>query len=146
MKRLFLIAAILLSVGTLSAQNYKNEIGLRLGGSGGLTYRYHLNEGNAIEGMLNSYWYSGISITGLYEWTKPVINNDFYLYYGAGIHLGAFRKSFALGIDGIVGLEYQIPNVPIALSLDYKPGIYFLPIDDWWVGLYDVAFSVKFTF
>lgn len=145
-KLIVLCACVLMGIGSMSAQNYQHELGLRLGGSGGITYRYNLSQSNAIEGILSTYWYSGVSITGLYEWKQPVINNDFYLYYGAGIHLGAFRNHFALGVDGIVGLEYQIPTVPIALSLDYKPGIHFLPIDDWWVGLYDVAFSVKFTF
>ena len=33
------------------------------------------------------YEASSFSAAGLYEWTQPVINNDFNLYYGVGGHL-----------------------------------------------------------
>ena len=36
-------------------------------------------------------------------------------------------SAFALGAEGVVGLEYKIPNVPVAFSLDYRPGINVLP-------------------
>ena len=69
------------------------------------------------------------SAAGLYEWTQPVINNDFNLYYGVGGHLGAAANKFAIGIDAIVGLEYKIPNAPIAFSLDYKPSVNFMNLN-----------------
>ena len=143
-KFIVLCACVLMGIGSLSAQNYKNEIGLRLGGSGGLTYRYHLNEGNAIEGMLWFGWNNAINVTALYEWSQPVINDDFSLYYGAGAHIGAAYNDFAIGVDGIVGLEYQIPNAPIAISLDYKPAINFIHFNAY--GFFDFALGVKYTF
>ena len=86
----------------------------------------------------------GITRAGLYEWTQPVINNDFNLYYGVGGHLGAAANKFAIGIDAIVGLEYKIPNAPIAFSLDYKPSVNFMNLNAY--GLFDLALGIKFTF
>ena len=109
MKKIILFTACaLLCAGTALSQNYKHAIGLRAGGSNAaLTYKQHLNAGNAFEVMawFGFYEASSFSAAGLYEWTQPVINNDFNLYYGVGGHLGAAANKFAIGIDAIVGLE-----------------------------------------
>lgn len=140
-------ACALLCAGTALSQNYKHAIGLRAGGSNAaLTYKQHLNAGNAFEVMawFGFYEASSFSAAGLYEWTQPVINNDFNLYYGVGGHLGAAANKFAIGIDAIVGLEYKIPNAPIAFSLDYKPSVNFMNLNAY--GLFDLALGIKFTF
>lgn len=145
-KIIALTACVLLFAGTAFSQNYDKAIGLRFGGyNGAITYKQHLNKGNAFEVMLNLYWNAGFSATGLYEWSTQVINKDFNLYYGAGVHLGMYGKSFLAGIDGIVGLEYKIPNVPLALSLDYKPSINFAPHINT-SSFYDFALGIKYTF
>ncbi len=146
MKKIVAFAACaLLCAGTAFSQNYTHAIGIRAGGSNGaITYKQHLKAGNAFEGMLWLGWEGSFSVAGLYEWTQPVINNDFNLYYGVGGHLGAASKKFAIGVDAIVGLEYKIPNAPIAFSLDYKPSINFVDINAW--GLWDLALGIKFTF
>lgn len=87
---------------------------------------------------------SQFTLRGLYEWTMPVINDDFNFYYGVGGHLGAAYSRFAIGVDAIVGLEYCIPGVPLALSLDYKPFVNFVtPRIN---GLWDFGLGIKFTF
>ena len=145
MKKLIaIVACALLCVGTASAQNYTHSVGIRAGGSAALTYRYHFNPTHAIEGMLWFGWNNAINVTALYEWSQPVINDDFSLYYGAGAHIGAAYNDFAIGVDGIVGLEYQIPNAPIAISLDYKPAINFIHFNAY--GFFDFALGVKYTF
>ena len=134
MKKIILFTACaLLCAGTAFSQNYKHAIGLRAGG-------------NAFEVMawFGFYEASSFSAAGLYEWTQPVINNDFNLYYGVGGHLGAAANKFAIGIDAIVGLEYKIPNAPIAFSLDYKPSVNFMNLNAY--GLFDLALGIKFTF
>ena len=101
MKKIILFTACaLLCAGTALSQNYKHAIGLRAGGSNAaLTYKQHLNAGNAFEVMawFGFYEASSFSAAGLYEWTQPVINNDFNLYYGVGGHLGAAANKFAIG-------------------------------------------------
>ena len=53
MKKIILFTACaLLCAGTAFSQNYKHAIGLRAGGSNAaLTYKQHLNAGNAFEVM-----------------------------------------------------------------------------------------------
>lgn len=142
-KFIVLVACFAMFAGTAFSQNYKHAIGLRLGPSVGISYKQNLNSG-AFEGLLSFDFGNRFSITGLYEWRTQVINNDFNLYYGAGAHIGGFNNKFALGIDGIVGLEYKIPNAPIALSIDYKPALNFIP--EWYFNYYNFALGVKYTF
>ena len=145
-KIIALVACAVLFAGTAFSQNYKNAVGIRIGGyNAGRTYKHALNQGNAIEAMLWYNWNSGFSVSGLYEWSTQVINPDFNLYYGAGLHIGMYTNAFALGIDGIVGLEYKIPSAPIAFSIDYKPSINFVPGIDAY-GFFDFALGIKYTF
>ena len=51
------------------------------------------------------YEASSFSAAGLYEWTQPVINNDFNLYYGVGGHLGAAANKFDIGIDAVTRMQ-----------------------------------------
>jgi hypothetical protein len=65
---------------------------------------------------------------------------DYYdrkVYYAAG--------SLGLGVDGIVGLEYKIPPIPFAISLDIKP---FVEINSaGGVGMaMDIDLGIKLTF
>ena len=54
-------------------------------------------------------------------------------------------SEMALSIDGIAGVEYQIPSAPIALTLDIKPYFDFLQESGFriWDG---VGFSIRYTF
>ena len=137
-------ACLVLAAGSVSAQDYQHAAGVRLGvSSGAFTYKQPIN-GNAIEAMLWVNWDSGFALAGLYEWSMPIITEGFNLYYGAGVHLGVFSENFALGIDAILGIEYKIPSVPFALSLDYKPSLSLLP--DVGVDFVNLGLGIKFTF
>jgi hypothetical protein len=121
--------------------DYKNALGIRAGGTSGITYKHFLNTGNAVEGILG-IWQNAIGITGLYEKHQGLGLEGLKFYYGAGAHFtaetGSYyytthrnaekpyryrygRDGFGVGIDGIVGLDYKIGIVPLAFSLDLKP-------------------------
>ena len=140
------LSAIVLTAGIAGAQDYKNAIGVRLGDGAGINYKHKMMNGNAFDIILDfSFFNSGSAyLTGLYEWYTPISSNGFSLYYGLGAHLGAFKETFALGIDGIIGVEYKFPNAPIALSLDYKPALNFLPDVDPFFNSF--GFGIKYTF
>ena len=128
MKKFFAIVALMAATLTVSAQDYNWAAGVRFGGFSGLTAKKTLGT-NALE--FGASWGLGgyLTVDALYEWTTPVINDDFHLYYGAGAFLGTAANSFALGVEGVVGLEYRLPiNFPLAISLDYRPGVLFAPI------------------
>src|SRR6478609_1192120 len=135
------IIVIILSAPKLRAQ-YSTAFGLRIGGTSGLDVKHFYKPSKAFEGIIGTFG-NGISFTGLIEKYSPVYNaQGLYVYYGAGAHLAIYngrseRYSYfgreinyyknndvGLGINGIVGLEYRLPeDIPISFSLDLKPFI-----------------------
>ncbi len=140
---LFLLGAFLLIGKTSNAQDYKPDYqfaaGLKFGGyENGFSGKYFMDKTTAIEAELGLRSPHGLVITGLYEINHQIGNiPGFKFYYGFGAHIGAvgagFYKRFngdnqlytssqiLLGADGVVGLEYVIPQSPIAVSFDLNP-------------------------
>ena len=156
MKKLMLgISLILLFSGVVKAQDYNTGIGLRGGFSSGLTVKHFISDDTAIEGILSSRWH-GINITGLYEIHKKSFSiNELSWYYGFGGHIGFWdgdRVGWAddddaytvLGIDGILGLEYSFKEVPINLSLDWKPALNLIGYTGFWGD--GGALSIRYIF
>lgn len=143
---------ILLSFGKVSAQlDTQHAVGGRFGSATGFSYRYTLAEDRAIEGIVSLQSNSQsrrFRLVGLYEFHKPLAEN-FTWFYGFGGSVGSFRykdvvstwtndqgqtvtervdsnSELALSIDGVIGVEYQIPTTPLSISLDVKPYFDFL--------------------
>ena len=132
-----------------SAQSHTWAVGVRVGGAnGGLTVRRALDT-HAVElGVALAADNSG-RLQALYEWQRPVIAEGFTFYYGAGGFVGAYDYStgtqMGLGVEGVIGLEYQFPELPIAVSLDYRPSMSLLP--DFSKSAYaDIGLGLKFCF
>jgi len=144
-----LIALILiagLSFHYASAQEYKTALGIRLSSnpavvSNGITFKYFLNEKSALEGILS--FNDPVAIGGLYEIHNPIGAPGLQWFYGAGIYFG-FNTTSTLGAQGIVGLDYKFQNIPINISLDWKPelnlveSVFFEPAA--------IGFSARFVF
>lgn len=135
MKRIFLILLVALFFGKESkAQDYETGIGLRAGFYNGLTVKHFLSSKTAFEGILDTRW-RGFGITGLFEIHNQAFDiNRLNWYYGFGAHIGFWDGRYyrgwdndenytILGIDGILGIEYNFRLIPINLSLDWKPAI-----------------------
>jgi hypothetical protein len=152
MKRILLIITLVTVCFTVQSQEYKNSIGVRGTYAFGITGKHVFQENKAIEGIV-TFGYGGFNITGLYEIHAPAFDvNRLYWYYGGGAHIGQIgaghpfldreEGTFLLGIDGIVGLEYDIEEIPITISLDWKPTISFTGYGSGlWGGL-----SFRYTF
>lgn len=152
---------------------YTTGIGLRGGWESGITIKHFISDGRAIEGILSRGWgWGGFRITGLYEIQKGITGVEgLNWFYGAGAHVGFYSGKYygykcynggywdnkgnwhhgdcrdrymAIGIDGILGLEYQIKEIPFTLGLDIKPSIDLIG----WGGSHfgDGAFSVRYVF
>ena len=150
---LFMISAAFMA----NAQDYNTGIGIRGGLSNGLTVKHFISKNSAIEGIIASRW-SGFNITGLYQihanaFDTPRLN----WYYGFGGHIGFWNGKYknhpwfedagsysVIGIDGIIGLEYNIEAIPFNISLDYKPGFNFIGYNGFWGD--EFAFSIRFIF
>ncbi len=145
-KSIIVLSLCLLSALSMKAQDYDWAVGVRGGiRTSGLTVRRNLSAYNAWEGSFSGFYKAGYHFTGYYEFMTPIIDDGFTFYYGPGAHLGFGSNYFAFGFDGIVGLEYQVPNVPIAFSVDYRPSLNIVERFDFY-GDIDLGFGVKFTF
>lgn len=131
-KRLFTFLIATFIMGSLFAQDYNTGIGLRGGLYNGVTIKHFLGSKTAVEGLIATRWGS-IDLTALYELHRY---NAFDVdrlnwYYGIGGHVGLWNGDnipgsplgsyVAVGVDGILGIEYNFSEIPINVSLDWKP-------------------------
>ena len=138
MKKIFLFIGFLtLSFFTANAQEISdNAIGLRLGDNDGfgaeISYQRRLSDNNRLEidlGLRNGNNYDGFKATALYQWVWQ-LENRFNWFAGAGGGLGHWSAKNVdvsetyLFVSGVVGIEYNF-DIPLVLSLDYRPDIGF---------------------
>lgn len=89
--------------------------------------------------MLTARW-GGAALTGLYQRQREIGSEGrWFWYYGAGLHLGVHRRSndrplenprfdqkhVNVGIDLIAAFGYSFSDLPLQLTLDFKPALTF---------------------
>ena len=148
---------------------YQQSGGVRLGHTAALTFKKFMIEEEALE-MLVSGRRDGLQFTTIYTFHKPMefsFNENFYLYYGVGAHVGyeryggfsktltsieppAFefrdRTFFVMGADALLGIEYRWLSVPITVSFDLKPYFTFIGMRYTNGRFWDSAISFKYIF
>lgn len=156
MRKIVLTLIMAISIVTLaSAQDYQTGVGLRAGFSNGLTIKHFVSEKAAFEGLLSTRW-RGIDITGLYEIHNVAFEVDrLNWYYGFGAHIGFWDGSNAswgtpgtaytvIGIDGILGIEYNFSEAPINIGIDWKPAFNLVGYSGFWPD--GGALSIRYIF
>lgn len=158
MKKLIFSAIMLISLAFASnAQEIsKNALGLRLGdndGFGGeLSYQRALGSNNRLEvdlGIRNNKYYDSFKLVGLYQWVWN-IDGGFNWYAGVGGGLGTYKVEKASSgtyflAAGDLGIEYNF-DIPLLLSLDIRPELYFgdkFRADNFGP---DIALSIRYQF
>ena len=140
---------VCLAAGQLSAQDYEQSIGLRLGLTNGVSYKASIDGVSAVE-FIGSFKRNATVLTGLYEihlYTFDI--NNLYLVAGVGGHIGLVAPPTGLnyliaGVDGVFGVEYKFDRAPVALTLDVKPAQNLIgrnTLDIGWLGA-----TVRYTF
>ncbi|MBP6431568.1 MAG: hypothetical protein KA319_07370 [Ferruginibacter sp.] len=149
-----IIVALLINLFFTSAvtaqesSTYKNALGVRLGSSvptvkSGITYKHFLANNNAIEGILS--FGDGTAICALYEIHKPINSvENLQWFIGGGGYVGFNNSNNTIGAAGIVGLDYKFANIPLNLSLDWKPELNIVSKVGFEAS--GVGFSARFTF
>lgn len=144
-----------------TSSSYNTAIGLRAGGTSGLTVKHFTSKGAAWEGIIG-LWNNAFSLTALYEKHAHAGAPGLNWYYGGGGHIAAQNGRFGnrsyyyhrdyykndgvgIGIDGIVGIEYKITPIPFAISFDLKPFIEINTRGGAFFAL-DPGLGLKFTF
>jgi len=141
MKKIFLAIVVALFSINVMAQH---EIGGVVGGLYGLSHKYWFSDALAVQtdlavGLTQAAFKNHsagmydftINPNAEYHWALPVENLK--IYSGGGINFGLCNGleaaawgyntvSGKFGINAIVGLQYNLKSVPLALAFDFRPG------------------------
>jgi len=166
MKKLIVTTSIIALISSFQAftQDYNFAIGVRSGGTSGLTLKSNMSN-SSVEGIIG-FWNDGLSFTGLYQRHPQAFGAEgFHWILGIGGHAAVYETDFrdsrgpawyddhpgiddgavGLGFDAMAGLEFKFPVVPLAISLDLKPYIEFTTNGDVW-GSLDPGLGLKLAF
>ncbi|RYY84516.1 MAG: hypothetical protein EOO15_19190 [Chitinophagaceae bacterium] len=135
MKKILLLIVSACAFITASAQNegpdYRTAIGLKYFPAG-VTIKHFIGRKVALEGI-GYLGKDGFRLTALAEFYSKLGNvRGLNWYAGPGVHAG-FRSdhwkeshpnatnNLAIGVDGIVGIDYKFRGIPLNLSIDWQP-------------------------
>lgn len=158
MKRALVLITVLLISGFAYSQNngtnYQTALGVKLY-PGAISVKHFVAKGRAVEG-LGYISADGFRLTGLYELHFPIEGVEGLQWYvGGGGHIGIWSDNWksryptrangmAIGVDGVLGLDYKIKGAPLNLSFDWQPSFNIIGynyFEGGWGGL-----VVRYTF
>ncbi len=155
-KILLTFSLFVMTAVAVNAHDYNTGIGVRGGFSNGLTVKHFIGSNSALEAFVASRW-RGFNITGLYEIHAQAFGVPrLHWYYGGGGHIGFWNggknhpwfdegdSHSVIGIDGILGMEYNIQEIPFNISLDWKPAFNLIGYTGFWGD--EIALSIRFIF
>lgn len=138
------------------SSSYKSALGLKFIYGVSLTGKTFLNDKAALEGILRYNGAGGlgsnIAFTGLYERHADIKTVEGLRWYvGGGGHVNYFSYKgegddpvISFGVAGILGLEYQIKSLPLAISADWQPAFMISPSSGF--SAENGGLGVKYTF
>lgn len=148
MKKAGFILCILFltAVANLNAQSYKSALGVRFSSSDAvvnhaITFKHFFRQNVAVEGLFS--FVKPYALGVLIEKYYPLQNNNFTWFWGAGAYVG-FTDEKNFGAQGVLGLDFKIPEVPVNLSLDWKPELNF--VKETFFEPAAIGVSARFTF
>ncbi|MBS1729759.1 MAG: hypothetical protein JSS67_03175 [Bacteroidetes bacterium] len=111
---------------------YNKAIGVKFPGGFSVTYKKFVADTKNLE-FQATIWNKGFRVSGLYEfnfYSFPQIPTLSW-FVGPGAHIGFWKDQYGksygsnvdIGIDGIIGLDYKMPDLPLNFSLDWQPAI-----------------------
>lgn len=125
MEKKGLIYSVLLSLAICSSASaqYKSAVGVRFSSRAALvnnsvSLKYFFSEKTAVEGLIT--FNDPFALGLLIEQHKPLTTQNFTYFYGGGVYAG-FSGQRRAGLQGIVGLDYKMPTIPLNFSIDWKP-------------------------
>ncbi|WP_214226069.1 hypothetical protein [Pedobacter sp. B4-66] len=121
--------------------SYKTALGLKFLWGIALTGKHFFKEKHAVEAIFKYRGYTGvgadIGLGVLYEYHNDIKGIEGLKWYaGGGVYAGTFSfkdeisdymdqygegSNFYFGLAGVLGLEYKIGSLPIAISADWQP-------------------------
>ncbi len=161
MKKIIVSLLVVLTTGifyTASAQQpYTTAVGVRLSSSNAMvsnaiSVKHFINDKMAVEGLLS--FGDPLALGALLELHQPLSSPGLSWYYGGGAYL-AFLKTVNtttlktstdpnFGAQGVIGLDYKFTNIPLNISLDWKPELNI--VNDINFEPAAIGFTARFTF
>lgn len=140
-----LVASTIFS-SNVSAQDYRFALGVRLSNStptlnNSISGKYFITDRSAVEGIIS--FGSRFAFGGLIEFHKPFSVAGLSWFYGGGGYVGFQSGDTYLGPTGILGLDYKFRDVPLNVSVDWKPELDIIPDINFVPDAF--ALSVRFT-
>lgn len=153
----FFLSLCICSISNVQAQDYKTALGVRLSSAAAavnnaVSIKQFISANTAIEGLLS--FGDPLAFGVLLEKHKPLSSEGLQYYYGAGGYL-SFPKTYNpnkqknevdpnFGAQGVIGLDYKFANVPLNISLDWKPELNI--VSDINFEPAAIGFTARFTF
>ena len=145
MKKLIaVLIGVFALVAVASAQS--RALGLRIGYGGELSYQHNVSGGFLeadLRFLANAH---GFYVSGMYDFifaSSGIAN----FYVGPGVQVGVHNHEHSseinAGIGGQLGVEFEIPSIPLNLSLDWRPIYYFQQDVFGWQG---IALGIRYRF
>lgn len=138
-------------------QDYRTAIGVRLSSANAMqnnsiSFKQFITDRTAIEALFT--FGDPLAIGALVEFHRPLNASGLSYFYGAGAYM-AFVKELNVntqkertepnfGGQGIIGLDYKFNNIPLNISLDWKPELNL--VSDINFEPAAIGFSARFTF
>lgn len=160
MKKILFVVLLLtvISAGSLlQAQSYRTALGVRLSSANAMqnnsvSFKQFITDKTAIEALFT--FGDPLALGALVEFHKPLSSAGLTYYYGGGGYIG-FVKTLNVntqktntdpnfGAQGVIGLDYKFNNIPLNLSLDWKPELNI--VNDINFEPAAIGFTARFTF
>lgn len=160
MKKILLVILVVAIAGTLNradAQGYKTALGVRLSSSNAMqnnsvSFKQFITDKAAIEALFT--FGDPLALGALLELHQPLNAPGLSWYYGGGGYIG-FVKTLNtatgkeksdpnFGAQGVIGLDYKFNNIPLNISLDWKPELNL--VSDINFEPAAIGFTARFTF
>ncbi len=146
-KCIFIFLIMILSTQLVMAQDYQTGIGVRGGVFNGVSFKHFVAERDAVEAVA-AFHFGGLFMAGMFQRHAMAFDTPgLYWYYGAGAHIGFYegrhrpawfderdRDYVVFGVNGVVGMEYKIEEVPITIGLDVTPALNIVDRFRVWTG------------
>jgi len=150
----FTLDSVVYKQNSVPGSPYKTALGVKMYPSA-ISYKQFIRSNKAVE-VLGYFTLDGFRATVMYEKYMPIEGaENLNWYVGYGGHLGLWSDEWkrnnpnhtagiALGVDGILGLDYKIKNAPLDLSVDWQPSFNLVGssyFESGWAGL-----GIRYTF
>jgi hypothetical protein len=138
-------------------RDYNTMIGITAGTNIGGTVKQFFSEESAVELMVYRRWKGWIA-AALYEHHLEIREvRGLEWYFGGGVHYGTWKDGTGeppwvakidqdysvVGIDAIVGLEYQLGRSSFYAGVYWKPAYNFTDFTKFWED--DAAFTLRYA-